>query len=165
MLEDEKEYFRLLKSLQKELSEREKNNRKKNYSFNNNQQSIYNFVMGRKSIIQLDINGKQFFMKKGTSKKGFMHILLRHYVPSDSKTEKEGMICANDILNISNVIRNGERLEEYEIKDDDLKDKEGYKQHKNGKKHLVILNKDKNGNWFITYYTDYELKKEENSEV
>lgn len=148
------EYFKLLSKLQKEISERRANNQKKGYIFDNNQQSIYNFVMGKKDIIQLKVNSEQYFIKK----KDFEHILIRHYVPCDEQNLKEGKISANDILNISNVIKNGTSLEEFEIKDNDFKDKIGYSQLKNGKKYTVILSKDRNGYWFVSFFSNEQIE-------
>ncbi len=146
------EYNILFSKLQKELSDRRANNYKKGYKFNKNQQSIYDFVIGRKSIVQLEVNEEQYFIKKND----FRHILERHYVPNDEVNLKDGRVSSNDILNIANVIKNGRKLEEYEIKDNDFNNKIGYIQIKNDIKYTVILSKDKNGYWFISFFSNEE---------
>lgn len=100
-------------------------------------------------------------MKKGNIDGGFMHILLKHYSSKEEINSKEGEVVAIDILNIANVIRNGDPMNEYEITKDDFKDKIGFKQEKNGKMYKVILTKERNGNWFVSMYSNYNQKKED----
>lgn len=153
-------YNKLLTQLQIEVSQRQKNNYQKGYKFTENQQKIFDLIVGKKEIAQFNIDNRQFFLKTGIKEKGLVHILLRHYVHHNDKGTKDGEVYALDILNIANVIEKGIPMSEYEITDNETMEKIGYKQQKGDRTYFVILNKERNGNWFITFYSDYRLMSE-----
>ena len=97
------QYARKLAQLRKELSTLQTQLRKRKKDFNESQQKMYDFIIGKRSIAQFGIGGRQYFLKKGNAHKGFMHILLRHY--GDDCTE--GCLSARNILNIATTLKMG----------------------------------------------------------
>jgi hypothetical protein len=135
-------YAKKLASLRKELSEIRKNLRKKKKDFNENQQKMYDFINGKRNIAQFGIKGSQYFLKKGNEEKGFMHILLRHY----GEGCKEGCLSARNILNIATTIKMGSPYQS---------EKNDYLTISNTFEHgrfIVVLSKDRNGHWIVSYY-------------
>jgi len=135
-------YVTKLAQLKKEFSEIQTKLRQKKKSFNENQQKVFDFVMGRRELIQFSINQQQYFIKKGNEHKGFMHILLRHY-----GEECEGRLTATNILNMATTIKMGlpyqsEKNEYVSISNEF-----------NGARYIVVLSRDKNGHWVVTYYS------------
>ncbi len=141
------EYARRLALLKKELSEIHTSLRKKKKSFNKNQQKVYNFVIAKKDIIQFEINDKQYFIKKGNKHKGFMHILLRHY-----GIECEGRLTAHNILNIATTIKMGS------IYQSERNDYLCISNTFNNEQFVIVLDKDRNGHWVVTYYSVDKMK-------
>lgn len=62
-------YAQKLASLRKEISEIHTTLRKNKKSFNRNQQKVYDFIIAKRDIIQFDIQGKQYFIKKGNAER------------------------------------------------------------------------------------------------
>ena len=134
-------YADKLAALEQEFREIHKNLIKKKKSFNENQQKVYNFVIGVSQIIQFNINGKQYFIKRGDKNKGFEHILLRHY-----GERTEGRLTATNILNIATTIKMGSS---YASKKNDYT---SISNEFNGQRFIIVLSKDRNGHWVISYY-------------
>jgi len=135
-------YAKKLAALRKEISEIHTALRKNKKSFNENQQKVYDFINAKKDIIQFNINGKQYFIKKGNEHKGFMHILLRHY-----GEECEGKLTARNILNMATTIKMGSQYQS---------EKNEYMSISNtfnNKRFVIVLSKDRNGHWVVTYYS------------
>lgn len=135
------QYAYKLAKLRKELSDMQTNLRQNKKSFNENQQKVYDFIIAKKDIIQFHINGKQYFIKKGNEQKGFMHILLRHY-----GEECEGRLTAKNILNIATTIKMG--LAYQSEKNDYVSISNTF----NNERFVIVLSKDRNGHWVVTYY-------------
>jgi len=114
----------------------------KKKSFNENQQKVYDFVTGRNQLIQFSINNKQYFIKRGNQNKGFEHILLRHY-----GEECEGRLTAVNILNIATTIKMGST--HVSEKNDYLSISNEF----NGERYIIVLSKDRNGHWIVSYYS------------
>jgi len=131
-----------LAQLKKEFTEIQIKLKQKKKSFNENQQKVFDFVMGRRELIQFSINKKQFFLRKGNEYKGFMHILLRHY-----GEECEGSLTAINILNIATTIKMGSAYQS------DKNDYVSISNEFNGTRYIIVLSKDKNGHWMVTYYS------------
>ena len=135
-------YARKLAKLRQELSEIQTHLRQNKKSFNENQQKVYDFIIAKRDIIQFDINGKQYFVKKGNEQKGFMHILLRHY-----GEECEGHLTAKNILNMATTILMGSMYQSE--KNDYLSIGNTF----NNERFVIVLSKDRNGHWVVTYYS------------
>lgn len=147
-------YASRLAQLKKELSDIQIDLRQNKKQFNENQQKVYDFVTGKKSLIQFNIEHKQYFIKIGDESKGFMHILLKHY----GGECKEGKLTARNILNIATTIKLGSP---YTSK------KNGYISISNEFdkiRYIIILNQDTNGCWVVSYYSVDE-DNVENEEV
>lgn len=135
-------YAKKLAQLKKELSDMQSTLRSKKKSFNENQQKVYDFVIGKREVIQFSINEKLFFIKKGNEHKGFMHILLRHY-----GEDCEGKITATNILNIATTIKMGSSFQS------EKNDYMSISNEFNKIRYIVVVSKDKNGHWVVTYYS------------
>ena len=136
------EYAIKLAKLKKEFSEIQTKLRQKKKRFNENQQKVFDFVMGKRELIQFDINSKQYFIKKGNEHKGFMHILLRHY-----GEECEGKLTAVNILNIATTIKMGSPYQS------EKNDYVSISNEFNKVRYIVVVSKDKNGHWVVTFYS------------
>ena len=135
-------YAKKLATLRKEISEIHTALRKNKKSFNENQQKEYDFINAKRDIIQFNINGQQYFIKKGNEHKGFMHILLRHY-----GEECEGKLTARNILNMATTIKMGSQYQS---------EKNEYMSISNifnNERFVIVLSKDRNGHWVVTYYS------------
>ena len=135
-------YADKLAALEQEFREIHKNLIKNKKSFNENQQKVYNFVIGISQIIQFNINNKQYFIKRGDKNKGFEHILLRHYGEGT-----EGRLTATNILNIATTIKMGSAY---------ASEKNYYtsiSNEFNGQRFIIVLSKDRNGHWVVSYYS------------
>ena len=140
-------YAKKLALLRKELSMIRVALRKKKKDFNENQLKMYDFINGKRDIAQFGIRGSQYFLKKGNRDKGFMHILLRHY----GEDCTEGCLSAKNILNIATTIKMGSPYQS---------DKNDYLTISNTFDHgrfLVVLSKDRNGHWIVSYYKVEEV--------
>jgi len=135
-------YAEKLAALEKEFRDIHKKLIKKKKSFNENQQKVYNFVIGLNHMIQFSINGKQYFIKRGDKNKGFEHILLRHYGEGC-----EGRLTATNILNIATTIKMGSAYASQK------NDYTSISNEFNGQRFIVVLSKDRNGHWVVSYYS------------
>jgi hypothetical protein len=135
-------YADKLAALEKELREIHKNRIKKKKSFNENQQKVYNFVIGISHIIQFNINNKQYFINRGNKYKGFEHILLRHYGEGT-----EGRLTATNILNMATTITMGSAYAS------EKNDYTSISNEFNGQRFIIVLDRERNGHWVISYYS------------
>jgi len=135
-------YAEKLAALEVELRQIHKNLIKKKKTFNENQQKVYNFVIGISKIIQFSINGKQYFIKRGNKYKGFEHILLRHYGGGS-----EGRLTASNILNIATTIKMGSPYAS------ERNDYTSISNEFNGERYIVVVSQDRNGHWVVSYYS------------
>ena len=95
-------YSERLNRLKRETNEIKANRKKK--SLKSDQQIIYNFIHGvtKEAKYYFKIKDITVILKKGDEKKGFRHILERHYCQGC-----KGEISANDILNFFMMIERG----------------------------------------------------------
>jgi len=135
-------YAEKLAALEIEFRQIHQNLIKKKKTFNENQQKVYNFVIGISNIIQFNINGKQYFIKRGDKHKGFEHILLRHY-----GKECEGRLTAINILNMATTIKMGSAYAS------EKNDYISISNEFNGERYIIVLSKDRNGHWVVSYYS------------
>ncbi len=91
-----------LRKLQKEI--KEIGIRKKKKRFKPNQKIMIDFINGVTKFAQFKIRESKILLYKGDDKKGFKHILQRHY------NTNKGNLSTMDILNISDIIERGIRL-------------------------------------------------------
>jgi len=136
------EYAQKLALLEQELRQLHNNLLSKKKTFNKNQQKVYDFVTGRSQLIQFTINGKQYFIKRGNKYKGFEHILLRHY-----GKECEGRLTAINILNMATTIKMGS------VHVSEKNDYLSISNEFNGERYIIVLSKDRNGHWIVSYYS------------
>lgn len=78
------------------------------------QLGMYDFMRNRKQIAQFYKNGEIILLNRGDLKRGFEHILDRHYCQSCS-----GIVTARELLNIDTVLQKGRNLTTYEMNDRD----------------------------------------------
>jgi len=110
-----------------------------------NQKIIYDFVNGVTKNAEFDLNGLSVILKKGDAKKGFMHILLKHY-----STNCVGCITAKDILNMSIMIERGIKLNQEGVSNQSLV---VYRHMKNGVNHNIVLKKEIDDKLVVTMYS------------
>ena len=110
-----------------------------------NQKIIYDFVNGVTKNAEFNLSGLHILLKKGDVKKGFVHILLKHY-----STNCVGCITAKDILNMSIMIERGIQLNKVGVSNHDLV---VYRHIKNGVNHNIVLKKEANNKLVVTMYS------------
>ena len=105
-------YFNRLAKLRSEISKIKKSKKRK---FNKEQQIMINFINGVTSSAEFKIKDITIILKRGDSKKGFQHILERHYCNGC-----RGELSATDIINIIDVYKRGIRLSEQGVSNKNL---------------------------------------------
>lgn len=95
---------------------------KKTKKLNSNQKIMYKFIHGQTDKALFQIGDKSITLFKGDDKKGFRHILERHYRLNDLE--------AMDILNIIDVFKRGIKLNEFGVSNKDLEVYMSLKQQK-----------------------------------
>jgi hypothetical protein len=86
--------------------------KRKSKKLNTNQKIMYKFIQGNTDKAEFNINGQKIILFSGDDKKGFRHILEKHYKPND--------IEAMDMLNIINVFKQGIKLNEESVSNNNL---------------------------------------------
>ena len=81
-------------------------NRLKKKKFKTHQQIMVDFVNGVTDVAKFEINELIVVLRKGDSKKGFIHILEKHYCNGC-----KGELTTMEILNIIDIIKRGVKLE------------------------------------------------------
>lgn len=114
---------------------------KKTKKLNIHQKIMYKFIHGQTDKAIFTVNGQSITLFTGDKKKGFKHILERHYKPNDLE--------AVDILNIIDVFKRGLKLNEFGVSNNDL---EVYLSLKNQKEHRLVLKKVDDNSWVVTFY-------------
>ena len=111
-----------------------------------NQLSMLNFIEGKKDTARFVRDNSQAILAIGNERRGFAHILLRHY-----GEDCEGKLSAREILNISFVL-SGRKLTDYELNDRDAVI--GYELTKQNVRFRVLLNRDGEIFKILTYFSD-----------
>lgn len=114
---------------------------KKTKKLNTNQKIMYKFIQGKTDKAEFNINGQTIILFSGDDKKGFRHIIEKHYKPNDLE--------AMDILNIIDVFKLGMKLNEEGVSNDNL---EVYMSLKKQKEHRLVLKKVEKNVWIVTFY-------------
>lgn len=101
-------YLERLAKLKKEIyliSSKSKKSKKK--KFKHNQKIMIDFINSATDYAEFTVNSKKIFLRVGDEKKGFRHILEKHYCSGCP-----GEITAKEILNIIDIVERGIKLNE-----------------------------------------------------
>ncbi len=118
---------------------------KKSKKFKKNQQIMINFINGVTSKAIFEIKGTKITLFLGDERKGFRHILEKHFCKGC-----EGEIEAMDILNLSDVFERGLQLANQGVSNSNL---EVFMSLKDQKEHRLVLKKINDGSLVVTLYT------------
>jgi hypothetical protein len=131
------QYSELLDKLKKEISVI----RKKKSKFNKHQKIMIDFINGVTDSAIFNINGITIELGKGDDKKGFKHIILKHYHSNDLE--------AMDILNIIDTYVRGLKLHTIGVGNPYLS---AYAITKNQKEFRLIIDENEKPHFVITSY-------------
>lgn len=102
---------------------------------------MINFIHRIITNVEFTVRGKTILLEMGDEKKGFRHILERHYNPNDLETM--------DILNLPIIFKNALELNEIGITNNQLT---VYKMEKNQKDLRLVTNEIKDDKLVVTSY-------------
>ena len=106
-------YFERLARLKKEISLIASKSKKK--KFKRNQKIMIDFINAVTSYAEFEVDSKKIFLRVGDEKKGFRHILEKHYCKGC-----KGEVTTKEILNIIDIIERGIKLNEVGNTNSDL---------------------------------------------
>jgi len=95
-------YWQRLTKLRSEIATIKQKRKKK---FKKDQQIMVDFINGVTKYALFEIDTTKIYLHRGDKKKGFEHILLRHYCSGCP-----GELSAMDILNMIDVVKRGIKL-------------------------------------------------------
>jgi len=95
-------YWQRLTRLRSEIAMIMQKRKKK---FKKDQQIVIDFINGVTEYAVFDIENTKIYLRRGDRKKGFEHILLRHYCVGCP-----GELSTMDILNMIDVVKRGIKL-------------------------------------------------------
>jgi hypothetical protein len=136
-----KKLFELRKELKKEIDIRKKKKKK----FKPNQQIMIDFINGRTKEAIYDINSKRIILKRGDSKKGFQHIIERHYCK-----DCDGKLGLMDILNFDLYLSRAIKLYKDGVTNDCL---DVYFYTKGNKSYKIVLKSLSDESLVVTFYS------------
>ena len=139
-------YSERLATLKREISyieqaKRKGGNRKKSKLFKKHQKEMIEFIHGRINRVELIVSGKVIVLEKGDSKKGFKHILEKHYKHNDLE--------AMDILNLPVMFKHAIQLSEEGVSNGYLT---VYRRLENQKEHKLITDENRNDKLVVSTY-------------
>lgn len=102
-------YSEKLAKLKKEIATIES---KKTTKFKKHQKDMIKFIHGRIDKVEFEVNGKIIILEMGDEKKGFRHILEKHFNPNDLETM--------DILNLPIIFKNALQLNQVGVSNNEL---------------------------------------------
>jgi len=114
----------------------------KKKKFKRHQQIIIDFINGVTSFAEFEVNSKKIILRVGDDKKGFRHILEKHYCSGCP-----GEITTMEILNIMDIIKKGIKLENRGVSNSDL-----IVYFRSDTQHKLILKPMSNEDFVITMY-------------
>ncbi|QFR49700.1 hypothetical protein FJR48_08120 [Sulfurimonas lithotrophica] len=114
---------------------------KKTKKLSSSQKSIYLFIQGKTDRATFNCADKTVVLMAGDDKKGFRHILEKHFYPNDLE--------AMDILNMMDICKRGMKLNEVGVSNQDLT---VYMSLKNQKEHRLVLNEVRKNFFVVTAY-------------
>lgn len=106
-------YFERLSRLKKEISLIASKMKKK--KFKHNQKIMIDFINAVTNYAEFEVESKKIFLRVGDDKKGFRHILEKHYCKGC-----KGEVTTKEILNIIDIIERGIKLNEVGNTNSDL---------------------------------------------
>lgn len=131
-------YSEKLAKLKKEIATIES---KKTTKFKKHQKDMIKFIHGRIDKVEFEVNGKTIILEMGDDKKGFRHILERHYNPNDLETM--------DVLNLPIIFKNAMQLNQTGVSNNVLS---VYQMLKNQKDLRLVTDETKNDKLVVTSY-------------
>ncbi|BAK73210.1 hypothetical protein [Arcobacter sp. L] len=131
-------YSERLAKLKKEIAIIES---KKNTNFKKHQKEMIKFIHGRIDKVEFEVNSKTIILEMGDEKKGFRHILEKHFNPNDLETM--------DILNLPIIFKNALQLSQIGISNNALS---VYKMLKNQKDLRLVTDETKTDKLVVTSY-------------
>ena len=102
---------------------------------------MIDFINGLTKTAEFQINGMKVILHLGDEKKGFKHILLKHYHSND--------LTAIDIVNIYEIAKRGVKLGTEGVSNSGL---DVYMFLKNDNNFRLVLKPQKNNSWVVTFY-------------
>lgn len=132
-------YSEKLAQLKKEIVSIENARRKKRWK--PYQKTMIDFINGVTQKAEFYINDMHIVLYLGDEKKGFKHILLKHYVPHD--------LTALDIVNMYEIAQRGIKLATEGVSNDSL---DVYMFLKNDNNFRLVLKPQKSNSWVVTFY-------------
>lgn len=114
---------------------------KKTKKLNTTQKSIYMFIQGKSDRVIFTCKDKTIVLMSGDEKKGFRHILEKHYNQNDLE--------AMDILNMMDICKRGIKLNEVGVSNTGLV---VYMSMKDKKEHRLVLNEVEENYFVVTAY-------------
>lgn len=111
-------------------------------NFKSHQKKMIKFINGVTNKVEFEVLGKTIILEKGDSKKGFKHILEKHYGPNDLETM--------DILNLPMMFKKDAiKMANHGVSNNALT---AYKRLKNQKEHRLIVDETKSNKLVVTTY-------------
>ncbi len=95
-------YWQRLSRLRSEIATIRRKRKKK---FKKEQQIMIDFINGVTEYALFEVGATKIYLRRGDEKKGFEHILLRHYC-----SDCPGELAAMDIINMMDVVKRGVKL-------------------------------------------------------
>ncbi len=135
-------YSERLAKLKKDIKAIESARKKKRWK--SNQKIVIDFINGVSENAKFLINDQKVILRLGDSKKGFKHIIERHYCKGCP-----GELETLDIINIAEVFSRGLKLNNVGVSNTNL---EVYQLNKNGKILKLVLDSKKDGELIVTFY-------------
>ena len=133
------QYSEKLAQLKKEIIAIQNARKKKRWK--PHQKIMLDFINGVTSKAEFQINHQKIILYLGDEKKGFKHILLRHYHPNE--------LTALDILNIYEVVKRGIKLANEGVSNNNL---DVYRLLKSDNDFRLVLKPQKDNSWVVTFY-------------
>ncbi len=133
------QYSEKLARLKKEIVAIENARKKKRWK--PYQKIMIDFINGVTPRAEFQINNMKILLYIGDEKKGFKHILLKHYHPND--------LTALDIVNIYEIVKRGIKLANAGVSNSNL---DVYRFLKSDNDFRLVLKPQKDNSWVVTFY-------------
>jgi hypothetical protein len=134
-------YWQRLVRLRSETAAIKQKRKKK---FKHDQQIMVDFINGVTEFALFEVRGTKIYLRRGDERKGFEHILIRHYCAGCP-----GELSTMDILNMIDVIRKGIKLATEGVSNTNLI---VYQQIKGMNQLKIVLKPLDEKEWVVTLY-------------